>query len=102
MQAILKDQEKLSVGGGSAGDSKSFAEDYRSQGSGVRGRGRGRGAKAFSLGRSQDLQTNTEMLPMPAIQNLTQQYFEFTDKNENEASRGNKLMRLGKGGEIES
>ena len=76
-------------------DNKSFAEDYRSQGSGVRGRGRGRGLKAMSLGRNQDLQTNTEMLPMPAIRNLTQQYFDFTEKSEHEVSRGNKLMKLG-------
>ena len=63
MQAILKDQEKLSAGGGS--------DEYRSQGSGTRGRGRGRGMKSMSLIRSQDLQTNSEMLPMPAIRNLT-------------------------------
>ena len=87
MQAILKDQEKLSAGGGS--------DEYRSQGSGTRGRGRGRGMKSMSLIRSQDLQTNSEMLPMPAIRNLTQQYFDFTEKNESEASRGNKLMKLG-------
>ena len=93
VQAILKDQEKLSAGG---------SDEYRSQGSGNRGRGRGRGSKSMSLIRSQDLQTNSEMLPMPAIKNLTQQYFDFSEKSENEVSRGNKLMKLGQAGEIES
>ena len=69
-----------------------------------RGRGRGRGSiKQMSLSRSsitsknnQELQTNSEMLPMPAIRNLTAQYFDFTEKNEDDdGSRGNKLMKLG-------
>ena len=69
-----------------------------------RGRGRGRGSiKQMSLSRSsitsknnQEFQTNSEMLPMPAIRNLTAQYFDFKEKNEDDdGSRGNKLMKLG-------